>query len=291
MRTEARSLASLVGSYLDTLLARGCSAHTLRAYRGDLRLWAEYLAMQEATAFSMDPEIADGWIPFLAGRGYARSTMARVLACVRRFYGWMVRRRLLPYSPLAELPGIRVERRLPVFLDEGEVVRLIEAVRPGRDQALLELLYATGARVNEISTLDVEDLSLETRTVRLFGKGLRERIVPVGRAGVQAVAAWLKVRRARNGCPGLFLSRLGTRMTARQIRRTVSGCARAAGLAKRVSPHTLRHSFATHLLNRGADLRVVQELLGHASIRTTQIYTHVSRERITQVYDRAHPRA
>jgi integrase/recombinase XerC len=234
--------------------------------------------------------------------GLSRRTVARRLACLRSFYRWLMREGVVDRSPAAALRSPRPERRLPAILDETEVAALVDAppttgFRGTRDRSLLECLYGGGLRVSELVHLDTADVD-EREGVALIrsGKGRKDRVAPLGRCALSALAAYRTERDRRLAAleresPALFLNKNGRRLNARSVRRLLLHWLASAGIAKPVTPHTLRHSFATHLLNRGADLRSVQELLGHANIATTQVYTHVSTQRLKDVYDRAHPRA
>jgi site-specific recombinase XerD len=277
---------------------RGLSEHTVAAYERDARQLAGFCARFEI----VDPNEVTGLVlrRFLAelGRqGYARGSLSRKAASIRALFGVLARRGLVDDDPSAGLATSRTGRSLPRVLRTDEVERLL-AVPDNtpvglRDRALLEFLYASGARISEAIGLEDAALDLDARTVRLLGKGNKERIVPLGEPVRAAVARWL-----RSGRPALveghttvvFCDRRGQRLQQRTIRHMVTRRAAAAGLTK-VTPHTLRHSYATHLLEGGADLRSVQELLGHAMLATTQIYTHVSREQLRTAYEHAHPRA
>ena len=296
--------AETIGQYLLHLrVERGLSPRTIAAYGSDLAGFSASLRSPAAWARSADP--AQRYLRELRTRWHrAPSTVRRRAAALRAFYRFAFAEGLidLDVANLLELP--RQARRLPDTLDAAAVERLILAPDPAtpagsRARALLELLYACGLRISEAVGLDVEDLSVEGAYVRVIGKGDRERLVPVGEPALEALEDYL-----RNVRPGLvhasrtattrggplFLSTRGRRLSRQAAWEAVGAAARAAGLAH-VSPHTLRHSFATHLLEGGADLRVVQELLGHASISTTQLYTHLTGPRIKEVYARAHPRA
>jgi integrase/recombinase XerD len=292
--------------YLDYLGAeRGLSRHSLAAYRRDLELYGSYLQEAgRADPLDADEDDLAGFVSWLReqrgpkGAPYAASTVARTLVAVRGLHRFLVREGLAEQDPSAELSGPRPSRSLPKALRLEQVERLLGSpagTEPValRDRAMLELLYAAGLRITELVDLDVDDLDLESRTVRCFGKGSKERIVPVGRVACEAAEAWLVQGRPalRPEGPALFTNRRGGRLTRQGGWKIVKRHADAAGLADTVSPHTLRHSFATHLIDRGADVRVVQELLGHASVNTTQVYTLVSGGRLRAVYDEAHPRA
>jgi integrase/recombinase XerC len=292
----------LVNRFLDHLrYEKGASPHTLRGYGRDLLDFADFLGQGDA----FDPARVDalairGFLGRLRERGASKATMARKLAAVRSFFKYLVRSRLIESSPAEGIRTPKQERRLPRFLDESEIGKLMEAPSeedafPRRDRALLETLYSTGLRVSELVALDLSDVDLRGGFVRARGKGRKERIVPIGSVAVAALAAYLESERSAlangSGTQACFLNRDGTRLSARSVRRTLDRYIARAGLPPRTSPHTLRHTFATHLLDRGADLRSVQELLGHESLATTQIYTHVTAERMRASYEQAHPRA
>jgi integrase/recombinase XerD len=308
----ADSLASfdrISDDYLAYLsVERGLAPATIRAYRGDLTDFRRALDGPRSDAWERS---ADPAVRYLAARsrrgqrgvsGLAPTSLRRRAAALKGFYRFAYGEGLIEVDVASHLDLPRQSRRLPDTLDVDDVERLLEAASTGgvRDRALLELLYAAGLRVSEAIGLDREDLSLDGAFVRVIGKGDRERLVPIGDEALDWLTTWIDGDRAVllarhhvdpvRGGP-LFLGDRGRRLARQQAWAAVARAARGAGLAGRVSPHTLRHSFATHLLEGGADLRVVQELLGHASISTTQLYTHVTGERIRDVYRRAHPRA
>jgi integrase/recombinase XerD len=300
--------AAALRRYLDYLaVERGLADNTLAAYRRDLERYAGWLA----AAGIDDPAAAgeDHLVAFLGalragatplGTRYRASSVARSLAAVRGLHRFLVRERLAGDDPCRDLGSPKVPATLPKALSVEQVERLLDAVAGDdplalRDRALLETLYAAGLRVSEATALDVDDLDLEDGTVRAFGKGAKERLVPVGRSARRALEAYLvrgrpSLARPRSG-PALFLNAQGTRLTRQGCWKILRRHARHAGLEAVVSPHVLRHSFATHLLAGGADVRSVQELLGHASLATTQVYTKVTPERLREVYLLAHPRA
>jgi integrase/recombinase XerC len=225
-----------------------------------------------------------------------KSTSSRKLACLRTFFRFLCRDGLLERNPARPLLSPRTERRIPVHLDELEVAELLTV--PGDDpaasraRAILELLYSTGMRCAELVGLDLAEVDMDARMLRVLGKGRKERIIPFGQHARRALTAYLPVRaRCRPRTDALFVNMRGGRLTDRSVRSIVGGRVRQLALTRHVSPHTLRHSFATHLLERGADLRVIQELLGHASLSTTQRYTHVNAKHILDIYRKAHPRA
>ena len=307
MAASPPSLDRAVEAYLAFLtVERGLASATIRAYRGDLADFAD--ARGTVRDWAAGPEAA---VRYLAARtrrgrrldpGLAPTSLRRRAAAIKGFYRFAFGEGLIPIDVAAHLDLPRMPRLLPETLTQAEVERLLNAIAPeaALDRALLELLYAAGLRISEALNLDLEDVSLDGAFVRVIGKGDRERLVPVGEVALHAIRAWLAGPRAAlvaahhvepvRGGP-LLLGRSGRRLARQQGWAVVKRAAAAAGLSGRVSPHTLRHSFATHLLEGGADLRIVQELLGHASISTTQLYTHVTGERIREVYARAHPRA
>ena len=279
---------------------RGASPLTRKAYREDLLQLEEFLR----SAGCRGPADATSAIlrRFSAGlhaAGYAASTVARKLASMRSFFAFGQREGWIRTNPAKPLRGPKRGRTLPKFLTGDEIARLLAAPRaaaPGglRDRAILELMYSAGLRVQELVTLDDGDLDLANATVRVRGKGRRERLGIVGAHARDALRAWLTARTrptAARGPRPLFTNKLGGRLSVRGVARLLEKHLAVAGLAGRASPHTLRHSFATHLLDAGADIRSVQELLGHKSLVTTQIYTHVTTSRLLDAFDKAHPRA
>jgi integrase/recombinase XerC len=285
-----------VGSFLEYQgVERGASPHTLRSYAADLSEFTRFLAEEKIAGWeAADTRVVRAFVARLHRRGLAKTTIARKLAAVRSCFRFLARRGALAVNPARQVRGPRLGRRLPSFLPVDETSALLgETGEPSlagvRDRALLELLYASGLRVAEGCGLDVDDLDEARRTVRVLGKGDKERVVPVGETALEALGAYLERRGRRRG--PLFLNARGGRLTARSAHRIVRARARAAGIGQRVTPHTLRHSFATHMLGAGADLRLIQELLGHRRLSTTQRYTHVSPEHLMRVYDAAHPRA
>jgi len=317
---DARELDGAIEAFLDYLrVERGVAASTIRAYRADLRDFAD--ARGTARDWRRSPEAARRYLAARARRGTGRdrglaaTSLRRRAAAIRGFYRFAFGEGLIAVDVASRLELPRQPRLLPETLTVAEVERLLEAagsapeVEPGeataadraiRDRALLELLYAAGVRISEALGLDLEDLSFDGAFARVIGKGDRERIVPVGDVALDWLGRWTDGPRARllartseplrRGGP-LFVGERGGRLARQQAWLAVRAAAARAGLGLRVTPHTLRHSFATHLLEGGADLRVVQELLGHASISTTQLYTHLTGERVREVYARAHPRA
>jgi integrase/recombinase XerC len=241
-----------------------------------------------------DSRLVRAYVAHLHQLGLRKSSIGRKLAAIRSFYRFLVRRGGLAKNPATDVGSPKVPKKLPSFLPPDELVLLLDAKPIGaggeeRDRAILETFYATGIRCAELRTLDLADIDRSSGTIRVLGKGGKERVVPIGDQALAAIDAYLAIRGARKG--PLFLNRKGDRLTVRSIHRIVRARARRAGISRRVSPHTLRHTFATHLLDAGADLRFIQELLGHARLSTTQKYTHVSSDHLMKVYDQAHPRA
>jgi integrase/recombinase XerC len=293
----SRSGDVAVEQFLRSLaVERGASPHTLRSYRADLTDCAAFLAAGRlGPLVGADARTLRAYLAALHERGLARTSIARRLAALRSFFRFLMRRGRASANPARDVSTPKLPRKLPAYLPIDESEALLRVAPPPtaggvRDRAILELFYATGIRVAELAGLDVEDLDLREGAVRVLGKGRKERIVPVGRKAVEALRAYLAREGERESGP-VFLNGRGGRLTVRSVHRIVRARARAAGLHRRVSPHTLRHTFATHLLDAGADLRLIQELLGHARLGTTQKYTHVSTDRLMKVYDSAHPRA
>jgi integrase/recombinase XerC len=297
-----RGDADPVPAFLQYLAAeRGASPHTLRSYAADLAERGRFLhAAKMGGLAAADARTLRAYLAWLHGRGLAKSSIARKLATARSCFRFLARRGYIAANPARQVASPRLPRRLPSFLPKDESKELLDApvedsAAGRRDRALLELLYASGLRVAECCGLDVEDLDRRHGTVRVLGKGGKERVVPVGDAALDALDAYLSAAGGRDrrgaGSGPLFQNPRGGRLTTRSVRSIVRRRARAAGIARRVTPHTLRHTFATHLLGEGADLRLIQELLGHSRLSTTQRYTHVSPEHLMKVYDAAHPRA
>lgn len=284
---------------------RNFSAQSLRAYANDLRQFEEFLATRgNADLAAVDHLALRAYLAQMGERNYERRSIARKLASVRSLFRWLHKRGEIADNPSKLLRTPKLNRNLPSFLDEAQVSALLtapdEAQWSGlRDRAILELLYATGLRVSELVNLDIGDIELGRGSLRTMGKGRKERVLPLLPSAVGAVNRWLASRarppRSRSGVDGslraVFINQRGSRLTDRSVRRLIDGYVRQAAINCHVTPHTLRHSFATHLLNHGADLRDVQELLGHAHLATTQVYTHVTTARMLDVYERAHPSA
>jgi integrase/recombinase XerC len=284
-----------VAAFLEYLaVERAASPHTLRNYAIDLGEFAAFAGAAGSSLLAADSRLVRAFVVRLHQRRLAKATIARRLASVRSCFRFLARRGVIERNPARQVRAPRLPRRLPSFLPKDESKDLLDRPRQAsladwRDHALLELLYATGIRVAECCGLDGEDVDERAGTVRVLGKGDRERVVPVGEAALAALGEYLS-RRGRATGP-LFTNRRGGRLTTRSVQRIVGRHARLSGLTRRVTPHTLRHTFATHMLGEGADLRLIQEILGHRRLSTTQRYTHVSPEQLMKVYDAAHPRA
>ena len=289
-------------SYLE--LERGLSRNTLNAYRTDLLQYGEYLAEHDADALKARPaDIGDFLADLATGNGRpacSAATIHRKAACLRSFYKHLRRDELIVDDPTAALSAPRRAKKLPQVLNYSEVQKLLAAPRGdeptvARDRALLEVMYACGLRASETIGLEIADIDLREGFLRARGKGSKERLVPLGRQAIAAISVYMRSARPKlvgeRHEPKLFVNFRGGPLTRQGLYRIVQRHARDAGLAGRMSPHTLRHSFATHLLAGGCDLRAVQEMLGHADIATTQMYTHLSGDRLKEVYFSAHPRA
>jgi integrase/recombinase XerC len=299
---------AFIEKYLRYLaIERNFSDHTCRAYLSDLCQFEAFLR-QNGLAVALDDTVDVGKIDHVMVRTYLgslfkknrKSSMARKVAAIRSFFRFLEREQVIPINPALLVNTPKQETHLPAALSVDDTFRLMES--PGdispqdsRDRAILETLYSSGLRVGELVGLDVEGIDLDLGVVRTMGKGRKERIVPLGSKAVAALRTYLKQRRrfqkGNGGQKALFLNTRGSRLTARSVARIVEKYARKCGLSARISPHALRHTFATHLLDGGADLRGIQELLGHVSLSTTQKYTHVGMDRLIDIYDRAHPRS
>lgn len=293
-------MQAAVRLFLEHLSAeRNAAAHTVRAYAQDLQQFVAHLRGElgrEPGPQDVDHLAIRSFLASLHRRGLKKVSAARRLSALRTFFRFLCREGILTRNPARLIVAPRVEKRVPAPLDEREVDALLAApgagIAPLRTRALLELLYATGVRCAELVSLDVAQVDLEERTLRVLGKGSKERIVPFGRAAARALQDWLPARaRLRPRCPALFLNARGSRLSDRSVRTILTREVQRTALERHASPHTLRHSFATHLLERGADLRAIQELLGHASLSTTQRYTHVNTRHLLEIYRKSHPRA
>ncbi|MDH7500583.1 MAG: tyrosine recombinase XerC [candidate division NC10 bacterium] len=289
---------------------RNASSHTLRNYRGDLTQFADFLCSKQGVAAEaipwkeVDPHLIRSFLSHLLARGCTKATIARKLACLRSFFQHLLRQGEIAANPARQVASPKLPRRLATFLSVDEAISLMKSAdQPTpfgwRDRSILELFYGGGIRLSELAGLQLADLDLEANQIRVRGKGGKERILPVGSHAVDALRAYLAQRNQLlsrrgegNGSESaLFLNRWGGPLSGRSAAQIVLKYVRKSGIARRVTPHSLRHSYATHLLDAGADLRAIQELLGHARLSTTQRYTHLSMDRIMEVYDKAHPKA
>lgn len=286
-----------LSEFIDYLMVeRALSEHTLSAYNNDLRQYIEFLHAHEIDNWGTTTRMTiTGFTKELRERGLAATSIARKIAAIKTFYQYLLREKLIDRDPSTEIERPKTARYLPKVLNQSEITRLVEHPSDLRDRAILELLYAGGLRVSELTRINLQDLNLKTGYVRCFGKGAKERLVPINRAAITALEAYLTELRpkskARSTERALFLNYAGRRLTRQGIWKVVKETAKDAGITKDITPHTLRHSFATHLLENGADLRSVQEMLGHADISTTQLYTHVSKRRMKDAYSAARKRA
>ena len=306
-RSTDDDLAGVLGEFAQYLeLERGRSAHTQRAYLGDLRSLFEFAAGRapKAGIRALSLPVLRSWLAAQAGSGAARTTLARRTSAVKTFTAWAVRQGLLDTDPATRLQLPKARRTLPSVLRQDQALAAMDAAKSGaeqgdplalRDRLIVELLYATGIRVSELCGLDIDDIDLGRRLLRVLGKGNKQRTTPFGVPAEDAIRAWLAEGRpalvTRDSGPALLLGARGRRLDARQARTVVHQTMTAVDGAPDMGPHGLRHSAATHLLEGGADLRVVQELLGHSTLATTQLYTHVTVARLRAVHDQAHPRA
>ncbi|HEY8668534.1 MAG TPA: tyrosine recombinase XerC [Tepidisphaeraceae bacterium] len=313
-----KTFSPLVQQFLDYLkLEKHFSDYTVKSYGADLIQFSQFLMGQigsgnssadAASTQTLDERLAKvepltvrEFLAYLYGQNYTKSTTARKLATQRSFYKFLIRRGLVGVNPLSTIRTPKQEKRLPKCLDLEQVQKLLEApgdnnILAARDKAMLEVLYSSGIRVSELVELEISDMDLQEGVLRVRGKGRKDRLTPIGSQAIKAVQRYFELRaidgRAKTATASrVFLNKHGDSLSTRSVRRKLDKYLVAAGLDPGISPHTLRHSFATHLLNNGADLRSVQELLGHQSLSTTQIYTHLTTSRMKEVYDSAHPRA
>lgn len=295
-------MQELMDKYVKHLeLERGISPYTIRNYTGDLKGFLGFLAEQEIRSFdSVELSTLRSYLGRLHDQGVARSSINRKASALRSFFRYLGQTGILDSEPTATLSAPKMDKRLPTFLTHEEMALLIEApdtltVIGLRDRAILELLYAAGLRVSEIVSLDLGDIDLESRQLRVWGKGSKERIALMGTPAAEAIQRYINDGRIRlegsSHTSAVFLNRFGNRIATRRIQHMVKRYARQAGLDLKAFPHMMRHTFATHMLDGGADLRVVQDLLGHAKLSTTQIYTHVTQSQIRRSYLAAHPRS
>jgi integrase/recombinase XerC len=299
-----KRVTSEVGDFLDYLTyERNVSANTVTAYRDDLESFLGFLcndyftlARDQLELRRVDHLAVRAYLAHLARRKLSRSSIARHLSTMRSFFKYLMREAVVDANPARTVATPKREKHLPSVMQPSDVALLIEQPDTStplglRDRAFLELLYGSGLRIAELVGIDIDDVELRARLVKVRGKGAKERIVPFGSKAEEALRAWLAAREAPPEEAAMFVNYRGQRITQRSVRRLFDGYVRKAALRAGISPHTMRHSFATHLLNAGADLRAIQELLGHASLSTTQKYTHLNDWELMKVYRKAHPRA
>lgn len=301
----------VLDSFIDTLLAeKGYSEHTCRAYRSDIsgliRFFSQDKSVDESVDETSDPDefleqvtVLDKnairkYLAHLVRSGTSKRTMARKLSAMKSFFDYLVRSGRISVNPADMVPFPKLEKTIPRFLSIDDLFRLLDSIKTEtwfdkRNLAMFETFYSTGMRVSEMEGLNIEDIDFKGQMIKVFGKGSKERIVPVGKRALTAIKNYRAALR-ENFIP-VFLNKNLSRLSSRSIRRILDKIVRECQLSVPVSPHTLRHSFATHMLDSGADLRGIQEILGHVSLSTTQVYTHVSMDRLMQVYDKAHPRS
>ena len=294
---------SHVEAFLEALRNRAVSEHTLSSYESDLRDLESFLSLQKTDFDSIDHIFIRDFLGYLYERDLKKTSVARKLACLRTFFKFLVRDGRLKTNPADLVSSPRLSKTLPSYLPEDEAAAVVEMPQGGslrdlRDRAILEVLYASGLRVRELVGLNDENIDMAQQLVRVFGKGRKQRVVPFGDFAARALTAYLAERvrlglaqAEDNGQTPVFVSIRGHRLSARDVQRLVEKTRLRLPSGRRLTAHTLRHTFATHLLERGADLRAIQELLGHSSLATTQKYTHVSLEHLRAEYDKAHPKA
>ncbi len=285
-------------SYLS--VERGLSSNTLVSYRRDLAKFFDYLKSRRiASPERVTRQMITSFMLAEKDRGLSANSISRALACLKTFFKFLVRETKIKEDVTSVIESPKLWKKLPFTLNLDEVESLLMApnvrdIMGARDKACLELMYATGMRVSELINLKMNDINMEVGFAKCFGKGSKERIVPFGRKAKESIARYVEKSRPaflkKKVSNFLFLTRLGKPMSRQTFWKTIKKCAREAGIKKDITPHSLRHSFATHILERGADLRIVQELLGHADISTTQIYTHVSKDRLKAIHKKFHPR-
>lgn len=280
---------------------KGLSKNTLESYRRDLNTFISFMKKQQISKpEEVDREALTLFLAELKKNGRATATISRCVASIRSFFTYLLQEGLIENNPALELESPRIEKKLPRVLTTSEIDKLLNQPVPGehnglRDKAMLELLYASGIRVSELVSLNISDFDPQVGFLRCSGKGMKERIVPIGSVAINYVNEYVGKSRPRllktNGESALFVNQLGNRMTRQGFWKILKKYARKSKIQGEITPHTLRHSFATHLLENGADLRSVQEMLGHSDISTTQIYTQITRRKIREIYDKTHPRA
>lgn len=286
-------------SYLESV--RGLSAASVRAYRGDLTAFDEWLAAEQLTDEEVDPSVVRRYVAHLSRRNAARSSINRTLSALKGYFRFLVRTGVRSGSPVENVRGLKKRQKLPGFLFEEEMKEVLE-IQGGdftalRDRLIFELLYSTGCRISELVLINLDDVDFKGSRILVHGKGRKDRYVFLGRAALECLKDYLPSRRSRLDRIGsrdekaLLLNANGRRITQRGVAGIIQKRIAETGITKRVSPHTFRHSFASHILDRGADIRIVQELLGHSSLSTTQVYTHLGLGQLKRIYQAAHPHA
>jgi integrase/recombinase XerC len=291
--------------FLNHLRTRQMSAATLRAYQIDLRGFQGYLKTRKITLADVDRSVIRGYLGYIRSANYKNASVLRKYASLKSFFKYLFRQKLFPHNPAVQLGNPRKEFKVPNFLTPQELEMTISAIMTvkeplgvARNRAWIELLYSTGIRVSEIESLNIEDMDFLGGTLRVVGKGNKERMVPIGRPALRTIKSYLDLRgesfssSQNSEARPLFINlKGGGRLTTRAMHEMVAKAARQAGIQRPVGPHTIRHSFATHMLEGGCDLRTLQELLGHKNLSTTQIYAHVTTERLRKIYEKSHPRS
>lgn len=290
-----------LGAFLDYLKhEKNASPHTIASYERDLKQLARYLKERNVSLRKTDNVILRGFLATLYAKRDKKSTVARKLAAIRSFFQFCIRKRWLEDNPAKVVATPKQEKPVPTFLSEEDMAAFLDLPETDkpldlRDKCLLELLYATGLRVSELVGINLEDINFEERLIRVRGKGKKERLVPFGKIAEESLDRYIRARvqihRGVIDDSALFLNYRGARITPRSVERVVDKYIRFSAMRRKISPHSLRHSFASHLLGRGADLRVIQELLGHESLATTQKYTHLDLKQLLDVYKKSHPRS
>jgi integrase/recombinase XerC len=286
----------LIDNYIEELVHRRFSDFTVKSYKTDLEEFCSFLRKNGKSSFSeIDRKDIRSFMGELLSYGYKKSSVSRKLSAIKSFCKFLERNKIIKGNPSISVKTPRIEKSIPSFLSEEEMRRMLdfpaqEKELDIRNKAILETLYATGIRASELVNLDLSMFDINSKLLKVYGKGKKERIIPVARAAFKALNRYISEVRGYKE-DALFLSKSGKRMTQRDLQRIVKKAIVKVATLNQMSPHTMRHTFATHLLNRGANLRAVQELLGHESLSTTQIYTHVSIEKLKEEYKRAHPRA
>jgi len=289
-------MQELIDNYIEELIRRKFSDFTVKSYKTDLEGFSSFLQKNGKDEFSgMDRKDIRGFMGELLSYGYKKSSVSRKLSAIKSFCKFLERNKILKRNPSLSVKTPRTDKFIPSFLSEEEIERILDSSSMNtefdiRNKAILELLYATGIRASELVNLDLSMFDIRNKLLRVYGKGKKERILPVARVAFETLNKYIsEVRGYGNGA--LFMSKSGKRLGQRDLQRIVKKAIVKVATLKQMSPHTMRHTFATHLLNRGANLRAIQELLGHESLSTTQIYTHVSIEKLKEEYKKAHPRA